>query len=170
MQVLRNEIYIVNNPATGAYLQWKYAIAYRDNHLVHESSPGILAFLILPIIFHKPTLDFIQSTQKRMGLAKFSEKFLSGAQQKTDLLIKIHSRAKEMRQVSLQSIQLAISKRLIAIDPNTGRLIPYDSEIVEKPKSIPSIIAQMEKNSEKLGIWFSQCSLREISFYLKVNF
>ena len=170
MQVLQNEIYTVNNPALGAYLQWKYAIAYRDNHSEHESSPGILIFLVLPIIFHKPTLDFLQSTQKRTGLAKFSEKFLSRGNQKSDLLLKVHSRAIDMREISLHSMQLAITKNLLFLDPETGRTIPYDSAAVKKPTGVPAMIGRMEKNSEKLGAWFSQNSLSEISFYLKVNF
>jgi len=170
LQVLRNEIYTVNNPALGAYLQWKYAIAYRDNHPEHESSPGILAFLVLPMIFHKPTLDFLQSTQMRTGLAKFSEKFLNRDNQKSDLLLKIHSRAKEMREISLHSMQLAITKGLIALDPEAGRTIPCDGDTVKKPMGVPAMIGRMEKNSEKIGVWFSRSSLKDISFYLKVNF
>ncbi len=170
MQVLQNEIYTVNNPALGAYLLWKYAIAYRKHHCECESSPGVLAFLVLPMIFHKPTLDFLQSTQTRTGLAKFSEKFLNRDNQKSDLLLKIHNRAKEMRNISLHSMSLAVTKKLIALDSNTGRTIPYDVNTIKAPKEVPAIIGCMEKNSEKLGAWFAKNSLRDISFYLKVGF
>jgi len=170
LQVLQNEIYTVNNPALGAYLLWKYAIAFRKNHCECQSSPAVLAFLVLPMIFHKPTLDFLQSTQARTGLAKFSEKFLNRDNQKSDLLLKIHNRAKEMRTISLHSMKLAVSKRLIVLDPKTARVIPYDENTIRKPKEIPTIIGCMEKNSEKLGVWFAQNSLRDISFYLKVSF
>lgn len=161
---------MINNPALGAYLLWKYALAYRDSHSEHASSPGILVFLVLPIVFHKPTLEFLQRTNKGTGLVKFSEKFLSRDNKKSDLLLKIHSRAIEMREISVHAMGLAITKGLIYLDHRTGFVIPCDKATVGSPNGIPPIVDNMERNSEKLGLWFSKVSLRDISFYLKVNF
>lgn len=170
MSVLNDEINLINNSVLGAYLIWKYSISYRDNHIEQASSPGILSFLVLPIIFHGPTHDFIDRTNAPTGLAKFSDKFLNTLNKKSDLLLNIHSRAIEMRELSFNSIRIGITKGLIYLDSSNGRIIPYDNNIVKQPSKIPKIIKNMQKNAEKLGRWFSDHSLQDISFYMKVYF
>ena len=170
MTVLKNEINLINNPALGAYLQWKYALAYQNKHAEHEPSPGILLFLVLPILFHRPTLEFLDGTYATTGLAKFSEKFLNTTYKKSDLLLSLHARALEMRLTSLHSLQMAARKNLIAVVPQSGRVISFDQNKVKEPRGVPAIANKMRKNSEKIGYWFSQNSLKDISFYLKVFF
>jgi hypothetical protein len=65
---------------------------------------------------------------------------------------------------------MAIKQKLFTIVPDTGKVIPFDKNIVHEPKGIPAIILKMQKNAKKLGYWFSQNSLKQISFYLKVFF
>lgn len=170
MTILIDEIYMINNPALGAYLQWRYALAYQENHEERDASPGILLFLVLPILFHRPTLEFLNSTHRPTGLAKFSEKFLDVKNRKSDLLLSIHNRVSEMKEISFYSLQMAIKRSLFTLVPETGKVIPFDINQIRAPKGVPAIILKMQKNAEKLGFWFSQNSLKEISFYLKVFF
>jgi ABC-three component (ABC-3C) system Middle Component 3 len=167
---LRDEINLINNTALGAYLLWTFTLAYQKEQEINEAPPGVILFLVLPMLFHQPTLEFLDRTQRRSGLAKFSEKFLSTKYQKSHVLLGIHGRTFEMRDLSLHSMKQAMSKRLLTIVPTTGRVVPFDEDRVGKPRGIPEIVRKMGRNSEKLGYWFSQNSLKEISFYLKVFF
>jgi hypothetical protein len=170
MPVLSNEILLINNPALGAYLQWEYSLAYQENHKERDASPGILLFLVLPILFHGPSLEFLDRTRRSTGLAKYSDKFLDATNKKSDLLLSMHDRVLEMREISLYSLQLAIKQGLLTLVPRTGKVIPFDKKVVPVPPSLPSINLRMQRNAVKLGYWFSQNSLKDISFYLKVFF
>jgi len=170
MSVLKNEISLINNSALGAYLLWNFAIMYQNEHQVHEPTPGVLVFLVLPILFHQPTLDFLDRTNSGTGLAKFSEKFLSTKFKKSNLLLDIHGRALGMREISLHSLKVAVRTNLLTIVPDTGRVVAVDADQIRKPRSVPAVVLKMKKNSEKLGLWFSENSLKEISFFLKVFF
>lgn len=170
MTALRDEINLINNTALGAYLLWTFTLSYQKEQEVNEAPPGILLFLVLPMLYHQPTLDFLDSTRQVTGLAKFSEKFLSTAHKKSHLLLGVHSRTLEMRELSLHSMNVAIIKSLLTVVPKTGRVIAFEEKLVGKLRGIPPIVKKMGRNAEKLGCWFSQNSLREISFYLKVFF
>jgi Family of unknown function (DUF6521) len=170
MAVLKEEIRLVNNAALGAYLLWNYSLAYQDQHEVRESTPGVLLFLILPILFNQPTLDFLDKTKRGSGLFKFSEKFLSTEHKKSHLLLDVHERVIEMREITLLSLKIAIKKNLLTVVPSSGKIVAVDEEHVGKPRGVPAIVIKMKRNSEKLGYWFSENSLKDISFYMKVFF
>ena len=170
MTILIDEINLINNPALGAYLQWKYSLAYIENHKEQAASPGILLFLVLPVLFHRPTLDFIDGTNRPTGLAKFSEKFLDVKNKKSGLLMSLHTRVLDMKTTSMHSLQMAIDRSLVTLIPETGRVVPFNANQIHPPKTMPPIIRKMGKNADKLGFWFSKNSLKEISFYLKVFF
>jgi hypothetical protein len=73
-----------------------------------------------------------------------------------------------MRDVSLRAIKIGIASGLFILDAESGRLFPI-SEV--KPGTlVPPPIKKMGNEAEKLGFWFSQISLNEISSYLKVGF
>ena len=68
----------------------------------------------------------------------------------------------------MDSIRLATTSGLISID-KTGEVIPLPDRI-KKVKISSKDIEKLQKVSEKLGIWFSDLSLIEISQILKVRF
>lgn len=168
MSVLKDEIRAIQNPALGAFLQWKYSITYSENHSQAENSPAILLFVILPILFHQDTFSLLSSTRKKSGLAKFVTKFTDAEQGKSDILLSVHDRAIEMRDLSLHSLQIGIYNKLFILDTDSGRIFPFRD--VSPFKTIPIDMEKMGKEAEKLGLWFSQLSLTEISNFLKVAF
>jgi hypothetical protein len=66
------ELEIVQNPAVGAYLIWQFGLAFQAES--GEPAPLAAAFLVLPLILHKRTLDVILSTLKASGLTLFASK------------------------------------------------------------------------------------------------
>ena len=168
--VLIDEIDLVNNEALGAYLMWKYATAYNDGHLERQAMPGILGFLLLPIIYHRPTYELLKRTQLNTGLAKFSEKFLTSEKQASDLLLSIQGRCNEMKILTWRTMLTADSCGLIKIHPESGRIFSRTIDDSVLPKGVPYHTTMMANNSIKLGKWFSQEMLTDISYYLKVKF
>jgi hypothetical protein len=59
-----NEFEIVQNPALGAYAIWRFGLGFQSE----EGRPAALplAFLILPLVLHRPTLEMINSTRKAL--------------------------------------------------------------------------------------------------------
>ena len=67
------ELDIVQNPAIGAYLIWQFTLGYQEDGA--EEAPIPLAFLVLPMLLHRQTLDEVASTRKASGLPLFAAKF-----------------------------------------------------------------------------------------------
>lgn len=166
MNVLADEVRLVQNPALGAVLLWRFVSGYWEGHQQHSPTPLPLFFLVLPIVLHEETAMFVKSTQKTSGLRAFATKFGEAKISKQDLLLAIHERAKAFRELTLESLRLALSTRLIHLDLN-GEVFPLSR--TRPHVGVPQSVNPLLKESEKLGYWFSQLTLHEIAAILKVR-
>ena len=168
MGILNEETRNVQNPALGAALLWRFASGYAQGSGENTPTPLPLLFLVLPIMFHQEIEQLLSSTQEGSGLRKCVSKFTDSRMSKTDLIFSIHTRALEMRELSMNSLSIAISSKLIMIDTDTGMAIPLT---LTPPKhGIQQSVLTFLRNAEKLGVWCSQVSLYEASNILKVRF
>ncbi|TKB82884.1 MAG: hypothetical protein E8D44_10315 [Nitrospira sp.] len=166
MNVLADEVRLVQNPALGAVLLWRFVSGYWEGHQQRSSTPLPLCFLVLPIVLHEQTAVFVKSTHKTSGLRAFATKFGESKISKQDLLLAIHERAKAFRELTLESLQLALSAKLVHLDLN-GEIFPLSRT---RPQvGVPDTVKPLLKESEKLGYWFSQLTLHEIASILKVR-
>lgn len=166
MNALSNEVRMVQNPALGAVLLWRFVSGYWEGHQHHSATPLPLFFLVLPIVLHEETAVFVKSTQKTSGLRAFAAKFGESKTSKQDLLLAIQERAKSLRELTLESLQLALSTRLVRLDLN-GEIFPLSRT---RPQAgVPETVKPLLSESEKLGYWFSQLTLHEIATALKVR-
>lgn len=168
MHILSRETERVQNPALGSMILWRFAVGYQRGSGEDSPTPIPLLFIVLPIILHEETARLVKSTQERSGLRSFAGKFSSSAISKSDLLFAIHRRALDMRQLTTESLAIALSSGLISIYDDTGCAVPLSSSPVRA--GIPSSVSKMLKSAEKIGVWCSQISLHEISVILKVGF
>ncbi|WP_409364033.1 three component ABC system middle component [Bradyrhizobium liaoningense] len=51
-----SELQIVQNPSLGSYLIWQFGLGFQADD--SQRSSFLLAFLVLPLLLHKPTLDW----------------------------------------------------------------------------------------------------------------
>lgn len=158
----------IQNPALGAFLQWRFAVGYTAKHSHGKGCPVLLLFLVLPILYHEVTYGHLRGTYEKSGLRTFAEKFGRPASNQADLLYALHDRVAAMQAVSLDAIQVSLSSRLIAIDVNDAIAIAVTTTPVTR--GIPQPIQTMAKNAEKLGGWCAELSLHQISATLKVRF
>ena len=67
-----NEVEVVRNPASGAYIIWRFGLGFQEEEGTQPTLPH--AFFVLPLVLHRPTLETISSTRKASGLALFAAK------------------------------------------------------------------------------------------------
>ena len=165
---LNQETLNVQNPALGAMLVWRFVAGYERASATRKPTPFPLVFLVLPMMLHQETAEFITSTREASGLRAFASKFSESRKSKTDLLFALPKRSLDMRKLTIESLVLAISSGLISIDCDRGMAIPLSSSQVKA--GISSYIRSMLRAAEKLGAWCSSISLHEVSVILKVGF
>jgi hypothetical protein len=167
MGSLNKEINNVQNAALGSLLLWRFCCSYALSSGKNEPTPLPLVFIVLPVLLHEETMEYINSTQKASGLRVFIDKFTSKGVCKRDNILAIQNRAIAMKGLTLQSVSMAIASNLISLDTNSGYLI---SLTYTPPKRNPESIAKLIKCADKLGEWCSSVSLHEISIIMKVRF
>ncbi|MFY0311172.1 three component ABC system middle component [Leisingera sp. D0M16] len=155
-----SEVEKVQNPALGAMLIWKYCRSYQSG-MTSDSSPLLVAFLVLPLCWHRPTLNILKSTRVQSGLGKFCEKL----SEKREELIAVHERVLELREPTLASIGFGERHELISIDYGKGYMRALD---LKEPK-LPERVRDQAKAAEKLGVWFAALKPVEIFHALRVE-
>ncbi len=168
MAILNREVRAIQNPALGSILIWRAASSYQKTHLTSDFMPLPLAFLVLPILYHEETASLVTTTRTASGLRKLTEKFRSAEESKTDLLLAVGGRATAMRELSWESLRLAFSSNILALDTAKGTLL----SLSETPlvSGVPLQIRPMLGNAEKLGAWFSSLTMYEIGLQMQVTF
>ncbi|MGC3023907.1 three component ABC system middle component [Burkholderia sp. DN3021] len=159
-----SEAALVQNEALGAYALWQFGLGYQDRDGLAATLP--LAFLVLPLILHSPTLTMVLSTHKASGLHLFAGKLGD----KREDLIAIHSRAMALRRLTLNSLVSAEQSGLVQIDPMTAKIRsngPYDDLRIPV---LPERIRRLGPACERIGYWFAGLTDQQVVHTLKVEF
>jgi hypothetical protein len=154
-----SEVERVQNPAFGAMLIWKYGRSFQLQ-LSAEPSHLLLAFLVLPLCLHRPTLDLVNGTRAQSGLGKFCEKL----SEKREELFAVHERCLALKELSLNSLAFGERGGILDVQYKTGRFRALDA-------SAPPLNERTRPNAkgaEKLGVWFSAVRPAEVFHALKV--
>lgn len=165
---LTREVRALQNPALGSLLLWRCTVSYESLSDTGAPIPLQLLFLVLPITLHKQTGEVLASTRMQSGLRKFVEKFQLSSQSKTDLILAIAPRAREMRALTIESLQFAIRASLISIDEKGAAALALST--TQAAAGIPHSVRALMSSAEKLGSWFAQLSLYEVAVMLQVEF
>ena len=158
------ELEIVQNPALGGYTLWRFGAGFQSEDGRPAALP--LAFLVLPLLLHQPTLKMITSTQMASGLALFAAKL----GQERENLIAVHERALALRRLSLQSIAMGVNNRLLTIDYDAATLRANTADESLRKPSLPERIRSFSGAADKLGYWFSKLGLHQVASTLAVEF
>ena len=159
-----SEAAIVQNEALGAYALWRFGLGFQERDGQAVTLP--LAFLLLPLVFHAPTLAMVLGTQKTSGLYLFSGKL---GEQREDLLA-IHGRALALRQLTLSSLMVAERSRLVRIEPSTATIRAFSPHHELQAPPLPERIRRIAPACEKIGYWFAGMSDQQVAHTLKVGF
>lgn len=160
-----NEVDQIQNPGVGAYLLWQFTLGHQEDAL--EPAPFLLSFLILPMLLHQATFNAVASTRKSSGLLQFVAKF----DKEREILVELHGRTRQLRQLSLQSIGVATACRLVNIDYEAATLYGYSLDLLEYERPfIPERLKGFQGAANKIGYWFSKLSTQQIASSLRISF
>ena len=165
MPALNREIELVQNPAFGSLLEWRFVVGYSQERPDASGCPLPLIFLPLPLVLHATTLLTLEGT--RTGLRGFAAKFAEGKGE-NDILLSVHERARIMRPLSLDSLRISMASRLIHVDSDTGLLHALTKTLPKRWLADEARLAA--RNAEKLGRWCAGLTLLEIAAILRVRF
>jgi ABC-three component (ABC-3C) system Middle Component 3 len=160
-----SELEIVQNPAIGAFLMWNFTLGYQEDGA--EAVPLPLAFLLLPMLLHGRTFDEVASTRKASGLTLFAAKF----EKDRETLMELHGRALQLRLLSLQSIGVAATARLVRVDYDAATIHGFTPDLLEvKKPALPERLKGVAPASAKVGYWFSKLGIPQIASTLRIDF
>ena len=162
MNTMNKEVYYVQNPALGAVILWRFICGYYNKG--KDFTPFPLLFIVLPIVFREDLREVIETTQKKSGLSKVSEKLFKG--KSINELYTINNTAIDLRKLSLDSIRIGIACGLFNVNMETALVYP----LIETNKRLSAETNRILAASEKLGVWCSEMTLLEICNWLKVRF
>lgn len=160
-----NELELVQNPAIGALLIWHYTLGYQEGGA--EAAPMLPAFLVLPMLLHRQTFEAVASTRKASSLTLFAAKF----DREREVLLELQSRTRMLRHLTLQSIGVASTSRLVRIDHDSASLRGRSLELLEAKKpSLPERLKGFPAAADKVGHWFSKLGIAHIASTLRIDF
>lgn len=160
-----SELEIVQNPAIGAFLMWHFALGYQEDGA--DAVPLPLAFLLLPMLLHRRTFEEVASTRKASGLTLFAAKF----DKDRETLMELHGRALQLRPLSLQSIGVAATARLIRVDYGAATIHGFAPDLLEVKKPVlPERLKGFAPATTKVGYWFSKLGIPQIASTLRIDF
>lgn len=165
MTSLFREVQNIQNPALGAVLLWRFCCGYSKSHHIAAPPTLPLLFLVLPVILHQSTVELLRRTRTSSGLRTFAAKFGDSKVSKQDLLLQVQDRCRRLRPLTLSSIELAAAGRLLKLTEK-GDAVALS---VTKVRGLPDDVKQLMSDAEKLGEWFGQLTLHEITTTMKVR-
>ena len=140
---------LVQNPALGALLLWRFGKSYQEERFAEPAQLHSF-FVVLPLLYHAPTLELIRSTLLGSGLSQFAKKL----GEERELLISVQTRALKMRELTLASIGTGISSGILHLTYDTARLRSNEA----KPPKEPERLRRHISGADKLGRWFGRLS------------
>lgn len=154
------EIDLVQNAGLGSVLLWRFALGFQGQ--AHAPVPLPLHFLVLPVCFHRTSLDSALKTRKNSGLALFAARL---GEVREDLFA-LHTRALAFRQLTMDSLVVATNARLVTIDYHQATIRAGP----RRTPDMPERIKPLWDAAEKLGHWCANLSLSQTAIILKVDF
>jgi ABC-3C biological conflict system middle component len=167
VKILAQDIRLVQNPALGALLQWRFSVSYVGARNDARPCPIILLFFVMPLLLHAETFSTLASTYRSSGLRLFAAKFAQAPTRRADVLLSLHERISDMRIVSLDAIRIGIATRLFTLDSERMSVLPLSQ--TPPQAGIPASVRSLMRNAEKVGAWCADLTLHEICIVLKLR-
>ena len=139
---MNNEIDLIQNPAIGSIIIWKFLFGYGSKL---DNDKFELLFIVLPIIFNQELRNYIDSTRKSSGFTKVIEKMMKD--KKVDIVYQINNNIENMKELTLESIRIDMITDLFILD----EMLNIEVEQIKIPK-VSKSIEKMLNSAEKLGV------------------
>ncbi|MGB3042235.1 MAG: three component ABC system middle component [Xanthobacteraceae bacterium] len=149
----------VQNSALGAVILWSFGRGYQSE-VLGRLPVFHFAFIVLPIVLHRPTLDLVSGTNLSSGLGKFVEKF----DRNREDLMAVHTRTLAMRRLSLEAVSTGIATGLLSILYENALLRANEVKLRRPSERIKPYVAA----AEKLGHWVARVPAPNVFSLLRI--
>ncbi|RXK82171.1 hypothetical protein EST62_11465 [Chlorobaculum sp. 24CR] len=153
---------IVQNPGLGAEALW-YAVntAYQEKNKT-EGFPLLLAFIVLPLVFHRRSATALASKTKPGALYK-------AIASDREITLGFQERMQALSDRTLQSLSIAFSTDLLLLDPaEEPQLIPgiKTPPVVHATKEVKTLLSA----AKRVGQAISEIPMAQIATHLNIRF
>ena len=157
------ELDLVQNTGLASEIIVATAVAYYKEKNAINGLPFPLSFLVLPLLFHRRTVDVIK---KRKG----SGVLYKVIKEDKEILVGLQSRMESLFDRTLSAYSLAISANVLTIDLETVELIPLIPIIPKSALPITGSARDIFIAASRLGKAFAEHSVEEIIKITEVVF
>jgi hypothetical protein len=157
-----NDYNIYQNYAIGAHALWEFCKSYQEYH--DEKKPPILllALPLLAIVFNERATEAIKNRNFKEG------SLYKTITENKDIYSGLQERMENSLDLTLKSINIASASNLIIYDRDTTMLIVNSK--FEPQKIIHSDYKDIILASKRIGAWFAQLNLQEITTLFNIKF
>lgn len=165
MSSLAEEVRVWNTPIVGSYMLWRFSQGYTDYHPEGLSPILLLHFIASAILTNQRLSDPVNN--RRKDLASYVRSFAN--KKDVDLLLSIQGRVNATKFYTLSSVDLAIQKGLLVLNPDDACLYPRNlSKKPSRGMAPKPSVRSMGNKAETLGRWFSAYPVSQVVSLLKV--
>lgn len=164
MSSLTLEHVVIQNPVLGASALWSFCKEYVEyGGEAGASLPKVM--LVLPIVLHKQSAQYIRRIQRKSGLIK-------ALAEHPDLVLNLQERLERFSTLTLTSLELACLSSLLVVD-RTREWPLYLPQRKTMPTALLPVADDVKaiiSASKRLGAWFSQVEVASLSKLLQVQY
>ncbi len=153
---------VVQNPGLGAEAIWHAARETYEKKNRTEGMPLLLAFIVLPLVFHKRSADALASKVKLGALYK-------AISSDREIILGLQERMQALYDSTLQSLSIGFSTELLFLDPSEEpQLIPgvKSPPIVHVTEEVKNLLAA----ARRIGWTIGELPMSQIMTHLNIRF
>lgn len=166
MAILLDEYNEWNNPVVGAYLLWRFSSGYEKAHAEHRAPSVLLHCIAMALLRGRVYSDAIEHAH---SLHAYAANFVRSGY--ADKLESLHGKVQSHLPYTLRSIDMAISRSMVALDVEDATLAPLG--IGQQKRGTGALSRSVRKLGNKaatLGKWMAPLELSTIAIDLGVKF
>jgi hypothetical protein len=156
-----NEFDVVQNPALGSILIWSFVTEYYKTKDEQEGPTLPHIMMILPLLFNQHFVNSVYTKNRKGGL-------YNALNHDKSLFTGVQTRMESMSGLTLRSMHICFSAKIITPEKNGFELLPIRTKIPDYKHN--ESIHRMITASKRLGYWFATIDFKQLCALLKVRF
>lgn len=157
-----NDYNIYQNHAIGAHALWEFCKSYQEYQQDKKAPILLLTMPVLPIVFNKRATDSIKNRNFKEG------SLFKTITENKDIYSGLQERMENSIDVTFKSINIAVAANLIIYNRETTELIVNSKS--EPQKIVHADYKDIILSSKRIGAWFAQLNLQEITTFFNITF
>lgn len=157
-----NDYNIFQNHAIGAHALWEFCKSYQEFHQDNKAPILLLTLPVLAIVFNKRATDSIKHRNLKEG------SLFKTITENKDIYSGLQERMENSLELTLKSINVATAANLIIYNRETTELIINSRS--EPQKIVHPDYKDIILASKRIGAWFAQLNLQEITIFFNIKF